>query len=104
MIGNEIGDGKVYLVADAADYGDSRTIDSPGDGFLVERPQVLQGAAAPGEDQHVTFPALIGFIDSLCDLLRRTFTLYRHRVDDDSGAGVAPPQDMDYVPYRGARG
>ncbi len=53
LVGDEVGDRDVGLVADAADDRNAARVDRARDGFLVERHQVLERAAAAGEDQHV---------------------------------------------------
>ena len=51
----EIGDREIDLVADAADDRDRRGDDRARQRFVVEGPQILERAAAAGQDQHVAF-------------------------------------------------
>ena len=44
--GGVIGDGEVHLVAHAGDHRNARRGDSPRHRFLVECPEILNGAAA----------------------------------------------------------
>jgi len=48
VVGDEVGDGDVDLVADAGDDGNARVRDGAGEDFLVEFPEVFEGAAAAG--------------------------------------------------------
>jgi hypothetical protein len=54
VVGDEIGERDVGLVADARDDGDTPVPARLRDGALVERPQVLQRAAAAAEDDGST--------------------------------------------------
>ncbi len=51
-VGGEVGQGHVGLVPDPGDDGPAVGDDRPHDGLLVERPQVVERAAAAGEDRH----------------------------------------------------
>ena len=53
LVGDHVGDGQIVFVADAGNDGNARVVDRLGDDFLVERPEVLQTAAAPTDDQDV---------------------------------------------------
>src|ERR671925_596028 len=50
---DEIGHGEIRLVSNAGDHWHSASGDGARDDFLVERPQILERPAAPGEDHHV---------------------------------------------------
>ena len=57
LVGDEVGDREVHLVADAAHDGNRAGEDGACDRLVVERPQVLERAAAARDDQHVAVPA-----------------------------------------------
>ena len=60
-VGREVGQRDIDLVADAADHRHRVGHDGPHDPLVVERPEVLERAAAAGEDRHggrVVGPAL----------------------------------------------
>ena len=53
VVGDQVGDGHVGLVADAADDRDRRFENRLGDDLLVERPKVFETAAAAADDDGV---------------------------------------------------
>ena len=59
-IGDEVGDGEVHLVADAADDRQRAGMDRARQLLVVEGPQVLERAAAARQDEHVAFGARRG--------------------------------------------
>ena len=56
-VGDEFGDGEVGLVADPGHDRDRAGVDRARQPFVVERPQVLDRAAAAAQDEHVAFIA-----------------------------------------------
>ena len=52
-IGDEVDEGPVGLVADRGDERDGARGDGAGDDLLVEAPEVLEAAAAAGDDHQV---------------------------------------------------
>ena len=52
-VGDEVGDGLVGFVADGGDGGDAGGGDGARDDFLVEGPEVFEGAAAAADDDGV---------------------------------------------------
>ena len=52
-VGGEVGEGDVDLVADGRDDRDAGAGDGPRHGLLVEGPEVLEAAAAAGDDDDV---------------------------------------------------
>jgi len=52
-VGNQVGDGDIDLVTDAADDGHAARRDRSGHGFVVEGPEVLCRAAAARDDDDV---------------------------------------------------
>ena len=104
-VGGEVGDGEVDLVPDAADHGDGRGDDGARQALVVERPQILERAAAAGEDQHVAFGAPAGELERRDDLRGRLRAL--HRPPDRSApaaGGKAPRQHVQDVAHRRAGG
>ena len=100
----KIGDGNVDLVADGADDGNRAAVNGVGHDFFVERPKVLQGTAATGEDQYVAFPPLVGDVEGPRDGRRRFRPLHRDRIDQHRDAGEAPLQYREDIPDGGAAG
>ncbi|MNT57809.1 hypothetical protein D3C72_1952110 [compost metagenome] len=88
-------------MADAADHRQRGAGDGAGDHFFVERPQVLDAAAAAADDQQLDLLAQVGRIDGGGDLCRGAVALYRRRVQDQRDAGHAPAQGGDHVAQRG---
>ena len=58
-IGYKIGDGEVDLVADGRNHRNRRLEDRPGHHLLIERPEILHGAAAASHDDHVNVVTII---------------------------------------------
>ena len=59
-VGGEIGDGEVDFMPDAAHDGNRGCDDGPRQALIVECPQILERAAAAGEDEDVAFGAPAG--------------------------------------------
>ncbi len=53
MVGGEVDERRVGLVADAGDHRDAARGDGAHHDLLVEAPEVLDGAAAAGDDQQI---------------------------------------------------
>ncbi len=96
-VGDEIADREIGLVAHRGDHGQRRLVDRLRDGLLVVRPQVLDRAAAPADDQHVDLGARVGGAYRLRDLGGRAGALHRGRVDDHAQRGPAPAQRREQV-------
>ncbi len=65
-VGREIGQRHVHLVAHARHDGNRMRPDGPYDAFVVERPQILQRAAAAGQDDHLRGVLRPTFRATLC--------------------------------------
>src|SRR5438132_8775094 len=59
-IGDQIGDGYIYFMSNGTDDRDVRGVDSLGDAFLIEGPEVFQAAAASANDHNVHREAAAG--------------------------------------------
>ena len=104
-IGHKIGDGGVDLVADGADDGDLRGGDGPSDDLLVERPEVLQRAAAAANDQDFqpqSLVAAVEFPDRSGDLACGGIPLHGNRIQEHFGARPAGINTIGNVLDRGA--
>src|SRR5690606_37000109 len=104
QVGDEIGDREIDLVPDGAHRGNGAGRDGPGDRLLVEGPQVLEGAAAAPDDEHVAFGARRRGPERPDELARRGLSLHGGGVDDDRHRRKAPPEDGDNVANRGPGG
>ncbi len=101
----EVGERDVDLVADAADHGHAVGDDRPDDALVVERPQVLEAAAAAGEDRHlrgvVGSPFALALLDPALqaaergdDARRRLFALDLAGDEHDLGQRPAASEDV----------
>ena len=104
QVGGEIGDGEIDLVADAADDGNRGCDDGARQALVVERPQILERAAAAGEDEHVALGPAAGERERRNDLRGRLCALHGDRIDHDRDGGKAPRKHVQDVAHRGAGG
>ena len=102
LIRDEVGDRDVGLVAHAADDRNAASVDRARDGFLVERHQVFERAAAPGQDQHVALATCSRELQRLHDFARCRLALHRNGVDQDRHGREAALQDVQDVAQRSA--
>src|SRR5690554_785020 len=102
-VGDEVADGYIGLVTDGADHRGAAGGHGPGDHFLVERPEILQRATAPGQDQGVE-AGPIGPFQRLYYLRRRLAALDRRGADYQFDEGRAPAEHADDVAHRRAAG
>ena len=103
-VSGEIGNGEVRFVTDAADDRDGTGADGSGDGFVIERPQILDAASAAAENKRVALASLAGAPDCARDLFRRTFALNLRGVDDDSDVRRAAFERGQYITQCGCLG
>jgi hypothetical protein len=82
QIGDEIANGEVGFMTDAADNWDSRLQHGARDRFLVESPKILDRPAAAADDEHVDLGALARRGDGRRDLESRPVALHRRRIQD----------------------
>ncbi len=99
-----VGDGGVDLVAHGADDGQPRLIDRPGHRFFVKAPEILQTAAAAGQQDGVHLVAGVGGVDGLADLCRGLCPLNGGGVEDHLQHRVAPFQHRQHILNRRAAG
>ena len=97
-VGGQVGERDVDLVADGRDGRDARRGDRPDDGFLVERPQVFEAAAAAADDQHVRrgLESVRG-ADAGDDLGDGAVALHARRDDEHVDAAPASPQHFEKI-------
>ena len=106
-VGGEIDQRRVGLVPDAGDQRDRRCRRRADHDLLVEGPEVLEGAAAAGDDDHVRprhRPAARQRVeagDRSRDFGGRGLALHPHRPDDDA-AGEAVGEAVEDVADHGA--
>ncbi len=109
LVGCEVDQSHVGFVADGGNERDHAVRRGADHDLLVERPQVLQRAAAARDDQQIrpadapAFGQRVEAVDGGRDLLGRAFALHLHRPDDDV-AREAVGQAMQDVADHRARG
>src|SRR5207245_2687827 len=101
-IGDQIGDGYIYFMSNGTDDRDVRGVDSLGDAFLIEGPEVFQAAAASANDHNVHREAAAGVqavqaVDRPRDLLGGAVALDTHGAQDHLGRGPAAAQNLQHV-------
>ena len=94
---HEIGNGNVHFVAHCTDGGNRASGNRPGDGFFVKAPEVLQRAAAPANDQHIRHAVVLGAIDGVYDVGRRSLPLNGSGVERDRNGRATPCQHGENV-------
>ena len=104
LVGDEIDDREIDLVTDAAYDRDRAGVNGAGHGLVVERLQILERAAAAREDQHVAVSAAPGEAQRIDDLAGRGHALHGNRVDEDGHGRETPPEHVQDVADRRARG
>ena len=105
-VGGQIGQRRVGLVADRAHHRQLGPHDRLYHRFVGERQQVLQRAAAAGQDDHVAHAVAAGGPQPGGDEAARSGALYLRRQDHQIDAGMPPPQHVEDVAQRrsGRRG
>ena len=102
QVGGEIGQGDVGLVADTAHDVHRRGANRANDALVVERPQILERAAAAADDEDVDLVPLCRQRDRRAQRRRRVDALDDARVDHDANVRRAPRQRRRHVVERGA--
>ena len=69
-IGHKVGNGHIRFVSHGRDHRDLGIVNGVGHDFFIERPQILNGAATPANDQKIGKLVPIGIADGCCDLSR----------------------------------
>ena len=100
LIGREIGNGEIGFVTDTADDRQGAGTDRPGQGLIVEGPQVFETATTTAQDQQITFTMLVGRTDGAGDLCGRPLPLYRRRIKRQADMRRAPGQRGQHVTQR----
>ena len=101
-VGGEVGQGHVALVADAHDDRHRRGGHRAHHLLVVERPQVLQRAAAARQDDQVDPRLCVDALQRAHDAARRGGALHDRRREDDVGQRIAAAQDVADVAPDGA--
>ena len=96
-VGDEVADGEVGLVADAADDRQDRLEHRACHRLLVERPQILDRAAAATHDQDVDLGAFVGERDRRGDLGGGARTLHRGGIQENRQRGEAARERRQHV-------
>jgi hypothetical protein len=96
-IGDKIGYGEIGFVADAGDYGDFGGGDGAGNFFFVEGPEIFEGAAAAGQNEHVYHFSAIEELQGADDVRGCAIALYAHRIECQVHIAKAAAQYADYV-------
>ena len=89
-------DGRIRFMADRADDRGIRLEDCPGHGLFVKRPQVLDGATATSDDQHVE-AQLVQCPYPMYDGRNRPLPLHQCRVEDDLHIRIPSLRDLDDI-------
>ena len=101
-IRHEIGNREVDLVAYARDDRNRARPDRARQPLVVEGPQILERAAAPGEDQYIAVFAQAGDSQGFDERRYRNRTLHGRRVDQHGCGREASRQDVQDVSNRSA--
>ena len=88
-VGHVVEDRPVRLVADRAHHGRRGVGDGPDEFLIAERQQVLQRAAAPGDNDHVDVGAGVELAQGCDDLGYGRVALDRHFPDFEFDGGPA---------------
>ncbi len=102
MVGGEVGDGHVGLVADARHHRHGAGADRPRHGLVVEGHQVLERPTAAHQQHHLHAARATGAAQRGDDGLRSALPLHGRRGEDDVDAGSAASEDGDDVVQRRA--
>ena len=100
QVGDRIEDGGVRLVTDSRDHRGGGRRDGADERLLGERQQVLEGAAASGDDDDVHLRVGVQFGERGNDLSRRAFTLHAGIAHLEDHAGPAQGGVADNVLLR----
>ena len=99
-----VGDGDVRLVTDGGDDGDLRFIDGTRHTLVVERPEVLDGAAAAARDDEVRDLIPVCVAQRADDLRRGLGSLHAHAEELDLRQRPARAEDAEHIMHRRAGG
>ncbi|MNV59681.1 hypothetical protein D3C71_1521180 [compost metagenome] len=90
-------------MADSRDDRNVRLGDGARHRFFVERPQLLQRAAAPADNEHVGFADGVQIPDRLHDGRRGGLPLDKHRIQDNLHLRKPPVKRNQNIPDRRSR-
>ena len=102
-VGGEVDEGVVGFVADGGDEGDAAEGGGADDGFVVERHEVLEAAAAAGDDEDIgagdgaAGGDGVEASDGGGDFLGGAFALHGDRPDEDGAGEAAGDRGADVV-------
>ncbi len=108
-VGGMIDQGRVGLMADGGDQRDAARRGGPHDDLLIEGPEILQAAAAPGDDQEIgprQAPAREHGVepgDGGGDLILRPLALDQHRPDQHPAREAVGQAMQDVADHRPGR-
>ena len=100
VIRGKIAQGKINFMAHRGYDGNGGCRHRAGDNFLVERPEVLNAAAAATDNQQVAQVVKVGQLDSIHNFLGGTSPLYPGGDHHQVATPRAAPQDRDEIPQR----
>jgi hypothetical protein len=104
QVGDQVDDGGIGLVSDAADDGQAAGGDGPCDDFLVESPQVFDAAPAAYHKQQVAFIAPTCRGDCRGNFCCGGLTLHQRRVKNKLQVPRAALQGHQYIAQGGGTG
>ena len=99
-VSHEVGDGEIDLVADACHQRNRAGRNGPGHDLLVEGPQVLEGTATPGQDEHVALGPGSGRLQRTDDVEPGLLALDLHGIHHHGNGRETPAQYVEHVPDR----
>ena len=100
QVGREVGDGEIGFMADAGNHGKAAGADGARHDFLVERPEILDAAAAAAQDDGIAV-ARGGQLQGGGDPVGSAFALHRRRVKIDPDMRRPAAQRGQHVAQRG---
>ena len=103
-IGHVVGNGHIRLVSHGGDHGNFRFINGMGDQFVVERPQILNGAAASANDQQIGELVTVGIPDGRGDFPRRFRALHPNGQEPHLCQRIPLSENAEHIMHRRAGG
>ena len=97
QVGDEVGDGEIGFVADAGDHRHRRCDDRARQDLLVERPQILERAAAARHDDHVDGFDARDLANRVRDFAPGAFALHARRRNHEMRIRIAAAEDANDV-------
>ena len=103
QVGRQVRQGHVGLVSNTADQRNGRSTHRAHQTLVIERPQVLERAAAAAQDQGLDVGMPVRDLDRGAQRHRRIGTLDRTRIDDDADMRCPARQRRQHVVQRRGR-